>query len=142
MPLVRLTKTEGVHVKPTLQLFGPSLETRWLTRQCDRTVSLEPVLFVLGGKRAHALALSGNEARLFLEGRIGDQEAIVMRPCVVIEEHFDDAKAFVNRIEERAISQFGLPQLLFAQPQRLLCRFALGDVPVAAANPQNHLSSS
>ena len=79
LPILRLAKTEGVHIVPPVKLFSPVLKASRLACQSNPAIDLEPMLFVLRGKLAHSLTLRIDESRLFLEGWIDLQKAIVDR---------------------------------------------------------------
>src|SRR6266478_201670 len=111
---------ESINVIPTLQLCGLVFKTYGFTRQGYSAVNFKPVLFVLRSNLAHSPASSILDTCLFLKRRIDFQEAIINRIIVSVKQHFDGAKPFVNRIEQRAVLFFRLAQRFVCCGQ--LCR--------------------
>ena len=87
----------------------------------NATVNVEPMLLVLRRDLAHQPPLGVLDAGLLLERRVHFQEAVVVRSVLLVEDHFDNAVAFVHRLEQRTEAGFALPQ-------RFLGALALGDV--------------
>lgn len=69
---------------------------------------------MVGRDLADALARRDGEACLLLEHRIHLDEAVIDRRAVCIEQHLDDAEAFVDRAEQRAVTLFAAAQRRFA----------------------------
>src|SRR6266581_4228512 len=94
---------ECINVIPTLQLCGLVFKADGFARQGYSAINFKPVLFVLRSNLAHSSASSILNPCLFLKRRIDFQEAVVNRIIVFVEQHFDGAKTFVNRIEQSAV---------------------------------------
>ena len=106
---------------PSAECRGSVLDPARLAGQGDLAVEVEPELLVPGHQLAHAPAGRLPEAALTLESRVGLDEQIVDRAPRGVEEHFDDAKTGLDRLEQGAIA-------LFAGAQRSLGMLSLGDV--------------
>src|SRR5581483_9921981 len=90
-----------------LQGAGAALEPQGLARQGDAPIDVEPVLLVTWRPIAHQSALDLRESRLALECPIDFEKPEVDGPLQCIEDHFNDAKAFVDGIEEGTIVGLG-----------------------------------
>src|SRR3984893_785680 len=104
--LVRFSNPKRIYVIPPLQMRGFPFKARRLARQGDLPVNLKPVLFVLGSNLTHPFATRVFNPSLFLKRRINFEKAIVNRFTAFVKYHFDGAKAFVNRIEQKAVLVF------------------------------------
>src|ERR1700722_2853906 len=104
--LVRFSNAKSIDVIPPLQMRGFLFKACRLARQGDLPVNLKPVLFVLGSNLTHSFATRVFNPGLLLKRRINFEKAIVNRFTAFVKYHFDGAKAFVNRIEQKAVFSF------------------------------------
>src|SRR5947207_13147049 len=101
---------ESIKVIPTLQLCGLPFKTYGFTRQGYTAIDFKPVLFVLRSHLAHSPPSSILNPCLFLKRWIDLQETVINRMIFSVEQHFDSAKTFINRIEQSAVLFFRLAQ--------------------------------
>ena len=84
--------------------WARDFEAYGFARQGYLAVNFKPMLFVQRRNLAHSSALGILNPRLFLKGGIDFQKAVINRLIVSVEQHFDCAKAFVNRRSMRYFS--------------------------------------
>src|ERR1700686_1937539 len=95
---LRFSDAESVNVLPTVQLYCQVFKPCGFARQGYLAVNFKPMLFVQRRNLAHSSAPGVLNPRLFLKGGIDFQKEVINRLIVSVEQHFDCAKAFVNRI--------------------------------------------
>jgi hypothetical protein len=103
LTVLRPPESEGEDVEVASELLRPLLEAARLPRPGHLAVDLEPVLLMRRGDLAHPAAFGGLDPRLPLEGGVDPEEAIIFRALVLAKQHLEDAEAFVDRLEERAV---------------------------------------
>ena len=97
-----------------MHAFPAILEAHRFAGRGDLSVDAEPKALMIRHQFTNRLALGIRQPGVFRERRIDLDEAIVDRLTGVVVDHVDDAKAFIDRVEERAVA-------LFAAAQRSLC---------------------
>src|ERR1700733_15314982 len=101
--LPRFPDAERENVIPTSQFGGPVFKAYRLAGQSYLTVNLKPVIFVMRDNPAYSSAPGVLNTRLLLKRRIDFQETVINGMIAFVEQHFDGAKAFVDRIEQCAV---------------------------------------
>src|SRR5688572_19468351 len=102
-----LPEAERVHVIPAvIQVMSITFKTGGFACQCHLAVDLKPVFFMARLNLAHPSAYSVHNASLAFEGCVDFEEAIIQRPFMFIKQDFDNTKAFIDRIEQRAVFLF------------------------------------
>ena len=96
---LRLAETKGINVEPAVQRFHFVDNANSLACQRNVAVSFKPVLFQIGDHFAYPFSLRAVHAGKCLERRIHLQIAVINRLVVRVENHFDNAIAFIHRIE-------------------------------------------
>src|ERR1700736_971148 len=104
--LARFSNSKRIHVIPPLQVGGDVFKPCRLACQGYLPVNFEPVLLMLGSNLTHSFATRVFNSGLFLKRRVNFKKAIVNRFIAFVKYHFDGAKAFVNRIEQKAVFSF------------------------------------
>ncbi len=107
---VAIRDPEREHIEPPVQRLGFVDEADRLPGLCDAAIDLVPVRLVRGSQLPHGLALRIHQPGLHLEAWIDLAKTVVERMPVFVEQHFDDAKAFIDRREQRAVAFFTSPQ--------------------------------
>ncbi len=114
LPLLCRTVAEGVDVVEPggIQVSGLVLEAGGLAGLGNASVDLEPVFFMARIQLADGATLGPDEPGLRDEGRVRLHEPVVHRAAALVEEHLDDAKAFVDGVEQNPVALFALLQRL------------------------------
>ena len=120
----RPANLEGIRIEPTVaQLLRFVNKTNGLAGQRHPAQGFEPVRFMIRRQFTHPLSDRIDDTGQYDESRIHFQKTPVDWLVFSIKDHFDDAIAFVHKIEQTAIA-------LFAASHGLLGLLAVGDVDV------------
>jgi hypothetical protein len=111
-PLLGPAHAAGVHVEPAIHGGRVVLEASGLPRVGHRSVEPEPGLVEGRHQLERRLAHGVPEARLPLEGGVGLEKAVIDRHSRHVDDHLHQAKAVVDRLEERAIALLAEAQLV------------------------------
>ena len=118
LPEFRVADAIGINVEPAIQGSGFVHETERFAGQRDFPVNLEPMGLMSRGQLAHPFSLGFMQPGLPLKSRVDLEEAVIDGLALRVENHLDDAKPFVHRVEQTAIPLFALAQRLPAPAQR------------------------
>src|SRR5690606_6916419 len=121
VPIRAVLDAKRVHLQHAPQVLEQAFRPRAFARVEYLAVDTDPVLGVFGNDLAHRLADHVAQAGMSRESGVGDDIAKVRRLARRTADAFDDAEAFVDGFEQRAVARL-------AVTQRFVDSLALGDV--------------
>jgi len=103
--LIARTNGKGMNVVPAMvERISLVFKSNSFSRERYLSVNIEPMLFMVRGKRSHPHSGRVVQARLANKGIIYFDEPVIDWGSTIIEFHFDDTKPYINGIEEGAIA--------------------------------------
>ena len=110
----------GTNLVVAVQGFGFVDELRRLAAKCDFPISIEPKLFMRWGKLTDPFPHGIVHPGLLFKCGVDFDESVVGRLAGGVEDHLDDAEAFVHRVEQAVIEHiaFVTGLLLFISRNR------------------------
>ena len=105
--------SEREQVKPAAQRVSAACNAHRFAGQRHLAVGLNPVALQPRHGLTGQTAVGIQHPRLSFKTRVDRQIAEVHRVVMIVKHHFNDAKALVNRVEQRAVDFLRLIQLLF-----------------------------
>jgi hypothetical protein len=103
--LIGLTDAKGVNVVPAMiERVSLVFKSDSFTRQRYPAVNIEPMLFMVRGKRSHPLSSRVVQARLANERVVYFDEPVIDWRAGAIEFHFNNTEACAKGIEEGVIA--------------------------------------
>ena len=134
---VRPANPKCIDIEPGIHVLQSVHEAHRLPGQADLPVRFDPICLDTGRQFAHPLPDGVGHSGLPRERRVDLQETHVDSGLRIIENHFDDTKCLVHRIEQRPVSFFGLLQRLGRNQLLLDIAKQHGDLPaVVSPNPE------
>src|SRR5690606_38305243 len=93
----------GMNFKPATQRHSVMFEAYGLASVSHVAVDVVPVLVLIGNHVPNPSAFGVHQTGMLLENAIGFDEPVITRTPILIEFHFDDAKAGFDGIQQLSV---------------------------------------
>jgi hypothetical protein len=122
------TEPKSIDIEPPVQRLGFIHEADRFAGQGNLAIGFIPMGFMVRSDFAHPFSHRTVHSGLMFERRVHFQKPVIDGLVVFIKQHFDDAKAFINRTKQGSILFLALAQrLLGLFPRRDIADVALDD---------------